>query len=368
MLNLNGEFRDSRLRVAGRISGAGTSAAVAVWLEVMDCAAGGIGSGALNGVVIDDIYDLPEGTCSRVMDALAEVGLIAFSEDGEVLHPSTPPATDAPRKTAATSGGRETGNAARCRRYRERRKALADRGSTTADTPATCPRHARDMVRHGGNMVQHGATCSQHGFDMVQHAPRARAVSTGYYINTKKEEIIPPVEESVDLEIAGVLDASCSGGLEPAHASVPCIAEPAHASVPCPIDAGDITLEQIWDAYPEQWRGSWKDAEREWHFVKRDRSVRRKGLWDVLAGIEAWRESDQWRRRYIPTLGNFLRKHAWLVTPPPAPVRSEHERRTEAFRTFDQAAQAGALEYSQEELDAYDAMLREREQQRRISC
>jgi len=82
-------------------------------------------------------------------------------------------------------------------------------------------------------------------------------------------------------------------------------------------------FDAFWNAYPEQYRGSYERALRSWNLEGGDAHAP-----EIMAGLQIWFNSDRWSRGIgIPEAENFLKKQRWHESPMPrngnAPGHSE---------------------------------------------
>ena len=131
---------------------------------------------------------------------------------------------------------------------------------------------------------------------------------------------------------------------EPARA--PGAASHAHDE-PAPANPAvmDLGFHEFLNAYPAAHREPVGEAALVWKKLARERTL--PGLPRLLQGLDAWEDSDQWRKdggAYIPKAANFLRRSMWLSAPPPAVPGDDWEqarREGEARRARLRAAARG---------------------------
>lgn len=131
---------------------------------------------------------------------------------------------------------------------------------------------------------------------------------------------------------------------EPARA--PGAASHAHDE-PAPANPAvmDLGFHEFLNAYPAAHREPVGEAALVWKKLARERTL--PGLPRLLQGLDAWEDSDQWRKdggAYIPKAANFLRRSMWLSAPPSAVPDDDWEqarREGEARRARLRAAARG---------------------------
>lgn len=84
-----------------------------------------------------------------------------------------------------------------------------------------------------------------------------------------------------------------------------------------------LAFDEFFEAFPEQHRGSRKEAAGEWVALEANRAL--PGLPRILDALGQWEDSEAWKRqggRYIPSVANFLKREYWLRKPPEREIQS----------------------------------------------
>lgn len=84
-----------------------------------------------------------------------------------------------------------------------------------------------------------------------------------------------------------------------------------------------LAFDEFFEAFPEQHRGSRKEAAGEWVALEANRVL--PGLPRILDALGQWEDSEAWKRqggRYIPSAANFLKREYWLRKPPEREIQS----------------------------------------------